>query len=195
MKKFSASTGSATAALLIATLVVVLLSAYQAFAAQPTVTITKIEPSANPNVVIYKYTWSTDITAVDSVLFTDENGNAINIGQMVLPQFTTGYGRFTGQVDSCVALHIETTEATVDSIRFDVIHQVSYASSPNDYVTEDWYTFKSTDCDSVARLFEMVNVRRLTVPNYYRPLWYESDSNKDAEQNFTAYLVIPKRRR
>lgn len=188
MKKFSA-------VLFVATIVALMFSTYQAFAARPTVTTTKIEPLKNPNVIIYKYTWSTDITTVDSVLFEDENGNPINIGQMVLPAFSTGYGQFTGQVDSCVALHIETTEATVDSIRFDVIHQISYATAPNDYVTEDWYTFKSTDADSVARLFELINVRRLTVPNFYRPTWYESDANKDAEQNFTAYLVVPKRRR
>ncbi|MFQ5750559.1 MAG: hypothetical protein ACE5HI_01060 [bacterium] len=163
----------------------VLFVASALFAANPTVTVTKVVTLAD--VIIYKVTFSTAIASLDTAIIYKDISNAKgwNIDYMGSEE------NFNNQF---VTYTVETSEATADSVRFDVLHQISYVTSPttSPVVNDDWTTF-ATDVDtnaiSFAKKFSPLSTGR---PRKYRMLVIENDANKDATQNITMYVTFPR---
>lgn len=144
--------------------------------AYPTVTTTKL--STPRSTYVLNYSFATAIATADTAILASEASSSTHID-------ISSYG----YVDSVFSLELKSSEATVDSIRLDVLVQVSSAVTP---AGADWHTvFTSTAFDSGATQVHIpFIVRRYTQDHKMRILVAEADTDKDATQTITARLSM-----
>lgn len=150
--------------------------ALTAWAAQPTVTVSKLQTPLS--VYVLNYSYSTAIASADSAFLVSEASSSTHID-------ISSYGF----VDSLFSLELKSSEATADSVRHTVIVQVTTAASPAD---ADWHTV-FTDASSFTNAVKAhipFRIRRLTMAHKMRIIVFENDTNKDATQTITARLAI-----
>lgn len=144
--------------------------------AYPTVTTTRL--STPLSTYVLNYSFATAIATADTAILASEATSSTHID-------ISSYG----YVDSVFSLELKSSEATVDSVRFTVLVQVSTAASP---AGADWHTvFTSSDFDSGATKVHIpFRIRRYTQAHKMRILVAEADTDKDATQTITARLAI-----
>ncbi len=145
------------------------------FAAQPTVTVSKIRETRD--VVVYSFSYSTSISAADSAIFTG-TGSWLSLE-----------GLF--KKDSLMTIEIQSSETTADSVRHTILMQVSSANSPSE---SDWLT-AYTDALSFTNTTSAVAVirpRRYANSTKMRLVIYENDTLKDASQTISGYIIVSK---
>lgn len=145
-------------------------------AADPTVTVTKLQTPLS--VYVLNYSYSTAIADADSAFLYNEisSSTAIDVSSY-------------GFVDSLFTLELKSSEATADSVRHTVIVQATSAASPSG---ADWHTVftDATSFTNATKAHISFRFRRLTMAYKMRIIVFENDTNKDATQTITARLSI-----
>lgn len=139
---------------------------------QPTITQTKSYPD---HINIYNYTFASAIANADSaILYKDNSSTGFDLTYMLTKN----------NPDSTISLVFRSDEATADSVRWTLEHQVSYDGST-------WVTWETDVLDSATTSFATFFPHRYGKPYLYRPLLRESETSKDATQNLTVDVVFP----
>lgn len=150
----------------------------------PTVTMTASTETGR-DVAVYNFSFTTGISVTDTAVIYKTGTTPWYIGYV---------GNGAANPDSIITLHLETNEATVDSVRKKVLFQYSYEDSPN--VTQlqhdNWYTVKSVTMDSSASDIYRFVPRRYGTPYKFRIMIIETNTSKDATQTFSGELAFPK---
>ena len=154
------------------------------FATTPTVT--KTTALVTSKYVVYKYTFTTGISATDGVFLGANSANDRNKSFFDLSALGATV------LDSAVTIEIHSDEATADSTRLPLLHQVSLDPSPSagSFITV------ATDATTITNASDgvtMFRVRRYAQALRYRLILYENNTSKDATQNFTVRIYVPKR--
>lgn len=149
------------------------------FAAQPTVTVTKI--SQNDFYEAYSVTFTTTLAAADSAFITKSATANWDISHIAGNDVNSR---------TAIAMHLQTTETTVDSQRTTALFQTSWADSPG---ASDWRTLQTTAMDSTINVWTSFTPVTTAPPRWLRVIVYEDDTNKDAAQTYTLRLIIPRK--
>lgn len=165
------------------------------FANNPTVTVTKTNISSRA--VLYTATFSTNISLADTAFIFNENGNWFSIDGTTAHEF-----------DNEITIECYTSETTADSIHYNILYQTTSATSPT--VTagalpnSGWVTaiVDSTNFNGVAAgtspsVSHFYKVRYAGQATKMRIIVAELQTGaytaKDANQNVTLRIVIPRR--
>lgn len=165
------------------------------WASNPTVTVAKTASLQTQRASIYSITFTTNISTADTAFILNENSTWFSID---------GVGAHPA--DSTITLECFSSETTADSVRLAILYQVSSAASPtvtagtlpNSGWTTAWVD--STTMNNKTMGLSYPGVSRFLKLKYagqatkMRIVVHEiSGTVKDATQNITMRLVIPKR--
>lgn len=141
--------------------------------AQPTITQTTIWNAGGAN--YYKYTFSSSDGAADSAIIYKDNSSV---------PFDISYMLTGNNTDSTIYFYFASDEATADSVRYNLEHQVSYNGT-------DWTTWETDALNNATSFIASFKPHRYGKPYLYRALLRENDTDKDATQNLTVEAVFP----
>jgi hypothetical protein len=165
------------------------------YASNPTVTVTKSSSSYRAD--IYTVTFSTNISLADTAFVFNENGNWFGID---------GVGSHSS--DSLITVECFTSETTADSVHYGVIYQVSSAATPTvtagTFINSGWVTayvdsvsFNNKATGSNPSISKFAKLRYAGQATKLRIVVAELQTGaytaKDANQNVTLRIVIPRR--
>ena len=145
------------------------------FAAKPTVTVTKVRETSG--LIVYSFSYSTDINAADSAVFTG-TGSWLSLEGL----FNNG---------DLMTIEIKSSETTADSVRHTILMQVTSAVNPTE---SDWLTAYTDATGFTNKTSAVVAFKPKTyaTSTKMRLVIFENDTNKDASQTISGYITVLK---
>lgn len=149
----------------------------QAFASTPTVTIT--ETARTPKYIVYTATFSTLLANTDTMTIYKTGTTPFSIEEI-------------GYEDSLITVEMLTSETTADSTRLTILAQVSSLATPtaSQYITAE--TDATAFTNTSTGLYRFYIRRKAGLARVLRFLVFENDTSKDATQNFTLIINVPR---